>query len=136
MKDKSFSLNSNCTHCSGGLQLCINHDVFLHVEGTREDEFKLLSFIWMFKVQIINDTLPRLITTKPMIYLLNLTEKAYLTKKNNWLNKTVRWINEHGGGMIIPISVDFEERLAENADESGDFSKIKLKLVKKLRMRM
>jgi hypothetical protein len=44
MKDKSLN------YISEGLQLCISHDVFLHIGGTHEDEFKLLSFIWMFKV--------------------------------------------------------------------------------------
>lgn len=44
------------------------------------------------EVEKINETLPRLITSKPVIYLLNLTKKAYLTKKEQvaakggWLN--------------------------------------------------
>jgi hypothetical protein len=49
--DKSLKLNyiSN----SEGVSLHINHEVFPSIgrpEGSCEDEFKLLSFIWMFKV--------------------------------------------------------------------------------------
>ena len=33
-----------------------------------------------------------LITAKPVIYLINLSEKDYIKKKNKWLAKIVGWI--------------------------------------------
>lgn len=72
-----------------------------------------------YEVEKINELMPRLITTKPVVYLLNMSEKSYVTKKSKWLKKVFDWINAHGGGTIIPYSVELEERLAE-AQEQGD----------------
>lgn len=69
------------------------------------------------EVAKINEFLPQLITTKPMVYLLNLTQQAFLTKKNKWLPKVFNWVKEHGGGTIIPLSVELEERLYEAQKE-------------------
>ena len=63
------------------------------------------------EVEMIKEKLPQLITTKPIIYLVNLTEKDFVRKKNKWLVKIHTWIKEHGGGMMIPFSVEFEEEL-------------------------
>lgn len=68
------------------------------------------------EVQKINEFLPMLITTKPVVYLLNMTAKGYLTKKNKWLLPVHKWIQEHGGGAMIPLSVEFEERMFENQE--------------------
>ena len=50
----------------------------------------------------------QLLTSKPVIYLVNLTEKDYARKKNKWLAKIHAWVMEHGGGTIIPFSGAFE----------------------------
>ena len=63
------------------------------------------------EVEMIKEKLPQLITTKPIIYLVNLTKKDFIRKKNKWLVKIHTWIKEHGGGMMIPFSVEFEEEL-------------------------
>jgi obg-like ATPase 1 len=66
------------------------------------------------EVEKINEFLPGLITTKPVVYLLNLTEKAYVTKKTgSWMPKIFKWVQEHGGGAMIPFSVEYEQRLYE-----------------------
>lgn len=52
-----------------------------------------------------------LITTKPVVYLINLTADDFIRKKNKWLAKIHAWVQEHGGGTIIPFSVDFEQKL-------------------------
>jgi len=75
-----------------------------------------------FEVEKINELMPRLIGTKPVVYLLNMSEKGYITKKSKWLKKVFDKINEMGGGTIIPYSVEFEERILEaqaNNDEAG-----------------
>jgi obg-like ATPase 1 len=59
---------------------------------------------------MINDK-TSLITTKPIIYLANMTKKDYLRKKNKWLPKIHAWIQEHGGGALIPFSIEFEQEL-------------------------
>lgn len=70
--------------------------------------------VWTtIEVQKINEFLPALLTTKPVVYLLNMSTKTFVTKKSKWLAKVFAWIQEHGGGSIVPLSVDLEERLEE-----------------------
>ena len=47
------------------------------------------------------------------MYLINLSERDFVRKKNKHLPKVAEWIKEHAqGDPIIPISVQYEERLA------------------------
>lgn len=61
----------------------------------------------------------RLITTKPVIYLINLTMKDYLRQKCKYLPKIAEWVKAHGGegSDIIPFSVEFEEKLWSLRDD-------------------
>eukprot|EP00040_Diaphanoeca_grandis_P038512 m.256684 g.256684 ORF g.256684 m.256684 type:complete len:403 (+) comp34582_c0_seq1:61-1269(+) len=61
------------------------------------------------EVQMIRDKLKHLITIKPIVYIINLTKRDYVRKKNKYLMKIMTWIKEHGGGQMIPFSVEFEE---------------------------
>lgn len=62
------------------------------------------------EVEIINPLF--LLTAKPVVYLVNLSERDYIRKKNKHLPKIAEWIKEHAqGDPILPISVCFEERL-------------------------
>ena len=50
------------------------------------------------EVEMIKEKLPQLITTKPIVYLVNLTKKDFVRKRNKWLVKIHEWIKSHGGG--------------------------------------
>lgn len=53
-----------------------------------------------------------LLTAKPVVYLVNLSEKDYIRQKNKHLPKIAAWVSEHSSGdPIIPLSISFEERL-------------------------
>lgn len=55
-----------------------------------------------------------LLTAKPVVFLVNLSEKDYIRKKNKHLPKIAEWCKEHApGDTIIPISVSLEERLSQ-----------------------
>lgn len=59
-----------------------------------------------------------MLTAKPITYLVNLSERDYIRKKNKWLPKIKAWIDEHNpGDPLIPFSVAMEERLALMSDE-------------------
>ncbi len=58
------------------------------------------------------------LTTKPVVYLLNLSEKDFLSKKNKWLAKINQWITKNGGGKIIPYSAAYEIKMNEEAENS------------------
>jgi obg-like ATPase 1 len=55
-----------------------------------------------------------------VVYLVNLSEKDFIRKKNKHLPKIAEWIKEHAqGDPIIPISVSFEERLTRLTEEEA-----------------
>jgi len=67
-------------------------------------------------VEILNKHL--FITTKPMIYLINLSEKDFIRKKNKWLPKIKEYIDKNDpGATMIPFSGAFESKLMEMADD-------------------
>ncbi|TVY84957.1 Obg-like ATPase [Lachnellula suecica] len=73
------------------------------------------------EIELINERM-QLITTKPVIYLVNLTMKDYLRQKSKYLPLIAKWVTEHGGlpRDIIPFSVEFEEKVYSfKGDPSG-----------------
>ena len=71
---------------------------------------------------MINQKLP-LITTKPVVYLVNISKADFIAKKNKWLGKIAAWVQSHGGGCIIPFSIAFESELkaATDAGQRSDY---------------
>ncbi|KAI9890200.1 MAG: hypothetical protein M1814_004362 [Vezdaea aestivalis] len=62
------------------------------------------------EVEFINPLM--LLTAKPVVYLVNLSEKDYIRQKNKYLPKIAEWVKQNStGDPIIPVSVSFEERL-------------------------
>lgn len=62
----------------------------------------------------------QLISAKPAVYLVNLTEKAYVKKKNKWLPKIHEWVQAHGGEPIIPFSGKFEAKLVDMPEDERE----------------
>ncbi|GLI59705.1 hypothetical protein VaNZ11_001650 [Volvox africanus] len=69
------------------------------------------------EVDLIREKLDNLITTKPVVYLVNLSAADFVRKKNKWLAKIHAWIQEHGGGVLIPFSVEWESKLWATRDD-------------------
>lgn len=64
------------------------------------------------EVEMLNEL--QLLTAKPVIYLANMSEKAYIAKGNKWLPKLAEWLKARGSvEKMIPFSCDFEEKLQE-----------------------
>lgn len=68
------------------------------------------------EVELIKDW--GLITTKPQIYVVNLSRRNFIRKASKWLPKINDWVKAHGGGQIIPVSVEFEEELFAFKDDA------------------
>lgn len=59
------------------------------------------------EIEVLNQHL--FLTSKPVVYLVNLSEKDFLRKKNKWLLKIKEWIDENDpGASLIPFSGTFE----------------------------
>lgn len=68
------------------------------------------------EIDVVNGL--QLLTAKPVTYLVNLSEKDYIRKKNKWLPKIKAWIDQHNpGDPLIPFSVAFEQRLSSLSTE-------------------
>lgn len=73
-----------------------------------------------------------LLTAKPVVYLVNLSEKDYIRQKNKHLPKIAEWVKKASEGSasadpIIPVSVSLEERLTRfesDADAAAECEKI------------
>jgi obg-like ATPase 1 len=76
------------------------------------------------EIEMINDKLPGAITTKPMIYLLNISKKDFIRGGNKHLKTIKEFISTHGGGVTIPFSIEFEEEL-KKAKEAGNEEGVK-----------
>ena len=74
---------------------------------------------WNYKeIDVLNKYL--FFTAKSVVYLVNISEKDYINKKNKWLGKIQAWIKSHGGGKIIPYSVAYEKKLFEATPEEKE----------------
>ena len=57
------------------------------------------------------------ITSKPVVYLVNISKEDFIKKKNKHLPKIQKWITEHGGGPMIPYSADFEKEVTSQGPD-------------------
>lgn len=60
-----------------------------------------------------------MITTKPQIYVVNLSQRNFIRKGSKWLPKISQWVKDHGGGQIIPVSCEFEQSLFDLKDDKA-----------------
>ncbi|PGH27381.1 GTP-binding protein YchF [Polytolypa hystricis UAMH7299] len=69
------------------------------------------------EVEVINPLF--LLTAKPVVYLVNLSERDYIRQRNKYIPGVAEWIKTNSpGDPIIPISVSFEDRLTRFASEA------------------
>ncbi|XP_033221360.1 obg-like ATPase 1 isoform X2 [Belonocnema kinseyi] len=63
-------------------------------------------------IEVLNKYL--FLTSKPVIYLVNLSEKDYIRKKNKWLIKIKEWVDKNDpGASLIPFSGAFENKVID-----------------------
>uniref|UniRef100_A0AAQ5YMF4 Obg-like ATPase 1 n=1 Tax=Amphiprion ocellaris TaxID=80972 RepID=A0AAQ5YMF4_AMPOC len=68
------------------------------------------------QIEVLNKYL--FLTSKPMIYLVNLSEKDYIRRKNKWLVKIKEWVDSHDpGALVIPFSGGLESQLQDSSEE-------------------
>jgi obg-like ATPase 1 len=68
-------------------------------------------------IEILNTF--QLLTAKPVVYLVNMSEKDFQRKKNKFLPKIHAWVKEHGGETILPFSCAFEQKLMDMPDDEA-----------------
>jgi len=69
------------------------------------------------EIDVLNDF--NLLTAKPGIYLLNMSEKDFARKKNKWLPKLKAWVDDNRPGeKMIPYSAALEQRLFDMGSDA------------------
>jgi len=82
------------------------------VKDMLDNNVPLRSGNWTLEeVSKINELIPQCITLKPIVYLVNLDASSFKRKANKWLVPIADWVKTHGGGTVIPMSVDWEQGL-------------------------
>ncbi|XP_056283245.1 obg-like ATPase 1 [Pseudoliparis swirei] len=106
----------------GDKRLKPEHEIMLKVKNWISEEKKHIRFYpdWNDKeIEVLNKYL--LLTSKPMIYLVNLSEKDYIRKKNKWLAKIKEWVDAHDpGALVIPVSGCVESKMQDMDAEEKD----------------
>mmetsp|Transcript_9948 Transcript_9948/g.32461 ORF Transcript_9948/g.32461 Transcript_9948/m.32461 type:complete len:401 (-) Transcript_9948:287-1489(-) len=90
--------------------------VLEHLEGSKP---ALMAEYTDAEIAEFKNVAPAMITTKPVVYLVNLSKKNFIKKKSKWLPKIAEWVKAHGGGTCIPFSVDYEEELFKLRDDDA-----------------
>ncbi|XP_054709941.1 obg-like ATPase 1 [Uloborus diversus] len=99
------------------------YDILCKIKHLVVEEKKHIRFSdWnAAEVEVLNKHL--FLTSKPMIYLINLSEKDYIKKKNKWLPKIKEWVDKNDPrAAIIPFSGAFELKISEmEAEEKNKY---------------
>jgi len=59
-----------------------------------------------------------LLTAKPTVYLINMSEPDYIKKGNKWLGKIKAWVDENGGEPMVPFCGSLEAKFLEMSEEN------------------
>lgn len=111
MKNKVEDLEKSMKR-SNDKQLKIELECCLKVKASLEEGKDVRLGDWKAAdIEILNTF--QLLSAKPVLYLVNMTEKDYQRKKNKFLPKIHAWVQEHGGETIIPFSGVLERNLAD-----------------------
>eukprot|EP00916_Digyalum_oweni_P018410 GHVL01030859.1.p1 GENE.GHVL01030859.1~~GHVL01030859.1.p1 ORF type:complete len:392 (+),score=67.08 GHVL01030859.1:3-1178(+) len=63
------------------------------------------------EVEVLNTC--ALLTAKPVVYLVNMSERDFIRQKNEFLPKIKDWVEKNIPGKVVPFSAEFEMKLAE-----------------------
>jgi len=101
-------------------ELAVLQEILQHMQGGKwisEGDWKYA------QVEIIN--LHTFLTAKPVVYLVNMSEKDFIRQKNKFLPKIKQYVDEHIPGPMIPFSAEFENKLAQMESEEAKLNYIK-----------
>mmetsp|Transcript_27168 Transcript_27168/g.90916 ORF Transcript_27168/g.90916 Transcript_27168/m.90916 type:complete len:400 (-) Transcript_27168:393-1592(-) len=88
------------------------------LKSGKDLRFAVEHFKWGFKeIDVLNEL--QLLTAKPAMYLVNMTEKDFLRQKNKFLPKVKQYVDENcPGETLIPYSAEFEAKVADMDEEA------------------
>jgi len=118
--NKQFEpLERSVTRGGGDKKKKEEYECLKKVKDTLEDKKWVRMNHWDAKeIEILNQHL--FLTSKPVIYLVNLSEKDYCRRKNKWLLKIKEWVDANDkGATVILMSGALELQLLELEDQAA-----------------
>jgi len=91
-------------------------EVLQKVENVLNERKQIRLLEWKAQEIEVLNTL-QLLTAKPVVYLINMTEKDYIKKGNKWLPKIKQWVDAHGGEPLVPFCGSLEAKFLELGPE-------------------
>jgi len=93
-------------------------EVLIRIEQALVDKKQIRLCDWKANdIDVLNSL--QLLTAKPVVYLLNMTEKDYIKKGNKWLGKIKAWVDAHGGEPMVPFCGALENKLVELGEDEA-----------------
>ncbi|KAG5475731.1 hypothetical protein LSCM4_04315 [Leishmania orientalis] len=89
------------------------------VKGVLEEGKQVRCCQWSGKEIDFLNTI-QLLTAKPAMFLVNMSESDYVRQRNKWLKKLKEWIDEHTGEPMIPFSAELETTFVAMPPEEAD----------------
>ncbi|KAL4714159.1 hypothetical protein ACJJTC_008513 [Scirpophaga incertulas] len=111
---QNFEKLDRVVNRGGDKKLKPEYDALTRIKAILVEEKKHIRFgDWSAAdIEVLNKYL--FLTSKPALYLVNLSEKDYIRKKNKWLPKLKEWIDKNDpGAPLIPFSGVLETKLLE-----------------------
>jgi len=118
--NKQFEpLERSVTRGGGDKKKKEEYECLKKVKDTLEEKKWVRMNHWDAKeIEILNQHL--FLTSKPVIYLVNLSEKDYCRRKNKWLLKIKEWVDANDkGATVILMSGALELQLLELEDQAA-----------------
>jgi obg-like ATPase 1 len=103
---------------SSNKEVAAQHEFLTKVKAVLEEDKNVRHVDWTGKeVEALRPL--NLLTAKPVIYLVNLSETDYIRQKNKHLKRIKEWIDANSpGDPILPVSIAFEQDVVDgNVDE-------------------
>jgi obg-like ATPase 1 len=67
------------------------------------------------EIEVINTL--SLLTAKPVVYIVNMSEPDYIKKGSKWLGKIKAWVDKNGGEVMVPFCGALESKFLEMSEE-------------------
>lgn len=91
-------------------------DCMAKVEAMLKEGVMVKDGTWSGKeIEFLNNHL--FLTSKPVVFLINIGRDEYIKKQNKWLPKIAAYLKEKGSGPMIPYSAEFEAEVAAAAPD-------------------
>jgi len=88
----------------------LDMDVLIKVEGLLNEKKQIRLCEWKTtEIEVLNTL--QLLTAKPVVYLVNMSEPEFIKKGSKWLTKIKNWVDAHGKEPIVPFCGTLEAKL-------------------------